>query len=455
MQNGSKHLSRRDFLKLAAASTVPLILQACVTQTAPAPAAEQAVEQKEAPPAEQVTVRYIAMDYDSRMQPDTQAVMDEFNQMQDQIQAELEVVKWSEGKNVILTQISGGQAPDLFNGGGGWLLEFESVDELAPLDELMGQEMLSNFWESGIQAMTVEGKLYGMPYFLDPRGLYYRTDLFEAAGLTSLETWQDVREAAMALHDPPNVYGFGLGIGGPSGSSDDWWYAWVGAIGGGNDLSRWKEEGRSRVGDPEGVQAVQFLADLNLTDQTTQPSPVNAGRDEDLQPLFLAGQLAMLETGSWMPTIIQNDAPDLAFDVAQLPVAESGMTHANAFWPDCVMMAQQSKNKEAAAELLKFMFNFDNRLLWAKQRGVIPERIDVGNDPSYLDPNDPISRFNEFYVKELENAHNVFETPWPASGTEDSNDVINGVAKVLLGEATPEEAMQEVASLIDERHGLA
>lgn len=445
MKKKNLQLSRREFLKITAASSIPWLVQACVPQAIPAPAGEQ----QSAPAQQPVTIRYIAMDYDSRMQPDTQAVMDEFNQGQDMIEAELEVVQWGEGKNVILTQISAGQAPDIFNGAGVWLLEFQSVNELAALDDLMDKELLSNFWESGIQAMTVDGKLYGMPYFLDPRGLYYRTDLFEEAGLGAPVTWQDVREAAKALHNPPNMFGFGLGLG------DYWWYAWVGAIGGGNNLSKWKEEGRSRVGDPEGVQAVQFLADLTLTDQATQPAPVNANRDSDLQPLFLAGQMAILETGSWMPTIIQNDAPDLAFDVAPLPVAEAGMAHANVFWPDCVMMAQQSNNKEAATELLTFMFNFENRLLWAKQRGVIPERIDVGNDPRYLDPNDPITKFNEFYVKELENAHNVFETPWPATGTEDSTNIDNGLAKVLLGEATAEEAMQEAARLIDERHGLA
>jgi ABC-type glycerol-3-phosphate transport system substrate-binding protein len=100
------------------------------------------------------------------------------------------------------------------------------------------------------------------------------------------------------------------------------------------------------------------------------------------------------------------------------------------------------------------MFNFENRLKFAKQRGVIPERIDVGEDERYLDPADPVSEFNAIFVKELQNAHNVFETPWPATGTQDSTDVQNGVAKVFLGEATPEEAMAEAAALIDARHGL-
>ncbi len=446
MQSQHSGLSRRNFLKLTAVSAAPLLLAACAT-TPGVPVAGGGSEG--AATQEVASVRYIAMDYDSRMQTDTQAVMDAFNASQGAVEATLEVVSWPEGKNVILTQISGGQPPDIFNGSGQWLLEFQSVNELAPLDELMGADLLANFWPSGIQAMTVQGELFGMPYFLDPRGLYYRTDLFEANGLPAPTTWADVREAAKAIHSPPAVYGIGLGPG------DYTWYAWVGAIGGGNNLSRWKEDGRSRIGDEEGIMAAQFLADIVLTDQTAQPSPASANRDADLQPLFLGGQMGILETGSWMPTIIQNDAPDLAFALAPLPVAEAGMTHANVFWPDCVMMAQQSPNKEGAAELLKFMFNAENRLAFAKQRGVIPERVDVGEDPAYLDPNDPVAEFNALFVKELESAHNVFETPWPATGGEDETTINDAFAKIWLGEATAEEAMIEAARIIDERHGLS
>jgi N,N'-diacetylchitobiose transport system substrate-binding protein len=447
MQNLQRGLSRRDFLKIAAAASAPLMLTACAAPGAQAPAAGSG--EAAAPSGEVVELRYVAMDYDTRMQPDTQAVMDAFNASQGASKATLEVVGWPDGRNLLLTQISGGQAPDIFNGSGQWLLEFNAAGELAALDDLMGKDFLANFWESGIQAMTVQGQLFGMPYFLDPRGLYYRTDLFEEKGLKAPATWDDVREAARALNNPPNLYGIGLGPG------DYWWYAWVGAIGGGNNLSKWTEDGHARVAGEEGLAAVQFLADIVLTDKTAQPSPHNANRDADLQPLFLAGQMAILETGSWMPTIISNDAPDLKFDVAPLPVAKEGMQHANAFWPDCVMMANQSQHKEQAAELLKFMFNAENRLQFALQRGVIPERVDVGQDPGYLDPNDPLTKYKEFYVKELATAHNVFETPWPATGSEDENSINNALALVWLGEKSVEEAMTEAAQEIDARHGLA
>jgi ABC-type glycerol-3-phosphate transport system substrate-binding protein len=445
MQTEQDKLSRRTFLQMAAATAAPLILAAC--QPTAAPAATTGGEEA-APSGEKVTIRYIGMDYDSQMQPDTQALFDEFNASQDEIEGQVEIVSWGDGLNVLLTQISGGQAPDIFNGGGGWLLEFQAVGELAALNDILPADLLDKFWSSGIEAMTVDGTLYGMPYFLDPRGMYYRKDLFEEAGLAEPKTWADVREAAKALHNPPTLYGIGLEPG------DYWWYAWVGSIGAGNDLSRWGENGRSRVGDPEGVAAVQFLADLVLTDDVAQPSPSSANRDSDLQPLFLGGQCAILMTGSWFPTIIQRDAPDLQFGLAQLPVADDSMEHPNVFWPDCVMMAEQSTQKEAAGKTLEFMFNFENRLKWALQRGVIPERTDVGADPRYLDPNSPITPYNEFYVKEVATAHNVFETPWPDTGNEDGTTIGDALTKVWLGEMTAEAAMTEAAQIIDERHGL-
>lgn len=444
MQNQKNGLSRRNFLKVMAATVTPFMLAACAQPGAPAPAGGSG----QAAAQEAVELRFVAMDYDNRMQPDTQALIDEFNKSQTASKVKLEVVGWGDGRNLLLTQISGGQAPDIFNGSGQWCLEFTSAGETTELDDLMGKDFLANFWPSGIQAMTVKGKLYGMPYFLDPRGLYYRTDLFEEKGLKAPETWDDVRTAAKAINKPPDVYGFGVG------PDDYWWYAWIGAIGAGNNLAQWTEDGHSLIASDAGIAAVQFLTDIVLTDKTSQPSPQNANRDSDLQPLFLGKKMAMLETGSWMPTIISHDAPDMKYDLVQIPVAKADMKHANVFWPDAVMMAKQSKHKEQAAELLKFMFNAKNRLDFALQRGVIPERVDVGKDPKYVDPNDPLTKYKEFYVKELATAHNVFETPWPATGSEDQTSVNNALAKIWLGEMSVKDALTAAAKEIDTRHKL-
>jgi ABC-type glycerol-3-phosphate transport system substrate-binding protein len=426
----------------SAASPTGSTVSPAASPTAAAPAQAQ-------PSGQAAQVRFIAMDYDDRMEADTKQLMDKFNQSQSSVHADVQVVKWSDGQTVLLTQINAGKPPDIANYSGGGLLQFAAANVLEPLDGHLGADFLANFVKAALDAMRVGGKLMGMPYFLDPRGLFYRTDLFDQAGLKPPQTWDDLIQAAQKLNKPPSVYGDGIGVTGPSGGGDYWWYAWIGAIGAGSDLARWGPDKRSLAASDHGIQAVQYLVDLNRKYKVTQPSPVNAGRDEDLQPLFLSGKLAMLETGSWFPTILQHDAPKIAFDVVPIPVATSGMQQANVFWPDAVMMFNGSKQKDAATQLLEFMFNKQNRLDFAKQRGVVPERTDVGSDPRYA-----VTKFDKFFFQQLEHAYNVFQTPWPATGTADDKTIQAGVAKALLGEKSVKDAMQEAASTIDASHHL-
>ena len=284
------------------------------------------------------------------------------------------------------------------------------INEVQPLDDLLSKEFLANFVPSGIEAFTIDGKLMAMPYFLDPRALYYRKDLFEKAGLKAPETWDDVFAAAQKLNNPPDMNAFGLAFSRASDDMDYWWYAWLGANGADGNTKLWDENGKSRFNTPEGIAATQFLVDLAQKYKAVNPDFVTASRDADLQPLFYNSKLAMLETGSWYPTLLKNNAPDLQVGIAAIPVAKAGMKHVTAFWPDAVMMFKQSKHPKEAAKFLEWMYSKENRLLFAKQRGVIPERIDVGTDPAYA-----VGDTEKFFVEQLQTARNAYETPFPAT----------------------------------------
>jgi len=289
-----------------------------------------------------------------------------------------------------------------------------------------------------------------MPYFLDPRAMYYRKDLFEQEGLNPPKTWDDVVAAAQKLHKAPDMTGIGLAFSRVSDDMDYWWYAWFGVNGAGANLSIWTEDGHSRYNTPEAIQATQFLVDLVQKYKVTNSDFTTAGRDGELQPLFYAGKLAMLETGSWFPTLLKNNAPDLAYGVEMPPVAKPDLKPATGFWPDCVIMFKQTKHPQEAAAMLQAMFTKENRLAFAKQRGVIPERIDVGQDPAYA-----VSETEKFFVKALETAHNTYETPWPATFFTTGTEVETLVGRALAGELSAEEAMKQAAEFTDKTNGLA
>ena len=210
----TRKLIGRSLLLLVALTMIGAMLAACAP-AAPAPAAQPtaapaaAATAAPAPAAEKVQLRFVVMDYDEKMRADTQALVDEFNASQNEIEVKLDVYSWADGYQTLVTQISGGQAPDLANGNAQWVGAWAGINEVAPLDDLLSKEFLANFVPAGLEAFTIDGKLMAMPYFLDPRALYYRKDLFEKAGLKAPETWDDVFAAAQKLNDPPNMNAFG------------------------------------------------------------------------------------------------------------------------------------------------------------------------------------------------------------------------------------------------------
>jgi multiple sugar transport system substrate-binding protein len=448
----STKISRREMLRLTAMTGIGLVAAQCAVPTTQAPTAPQATEAPAAaaPPGEKVPLRLVVMDYDEKMKPDTQALVDAFNQSQDNIEVSLDVYSWEQGHQILLTQISGGQAPDVCNVSAQWMGEWASIDEVLPLDSLLSKDFLANFVPSGLNAFILKGQLMGMPYFLDPRAMYYRKDLFEQDSLNAPATWDDVVAAAQKLNNPPDMTGFGLTFSRKSDDLDYWMYAWFGAVGADGDLSIWTEDGHSRLATPEAIQATQFLVDLTQKYKVTNADYTTAGRDDGLQPLFYAGRLAMLETGSWFPTLLKSNAPDLAYGLGMPPVAKEGIKPATGFWPDCVIVFKQTKHPQEAGTFLEFMFNKDNRLAFAKQRGVIPERIDVGQDPAYA-----VSDVEKFFVQALSTAYNVYATPWPATYYKTGTQVETLVGRALAGELSAEDAMKQAADFCDKTNGLA
>lgn len=84
----------------------------------------------------------------------------------------------------------------------GWLKEL-TPDAAYDVDDLL--PAMRN-------GLSVDGKLYAAPFYGESSMLMYRKDLTDKAGVTFPErpTWEQVRDAAAKIHNPPNVYGICL-----------------------------------------------------------------------------------------------------------------------------------------------------------------------------------------------------------------------------------------------------
>ena len=85
-----------------------------------------------------------------------------------------------------------------------WVGEFAERQILMPLDEAMDLARLdpADFHTAGWQAAHWGGRPYGVPAQTTPELLFYRKDLFAAAGLEPPATTDALLAAAKGLHDP-------------------------------------------------------------------------------------------------------------------------------------------------------------------------------------------------------------------------------------------------------------
>src|ERR1700682_5638823 len=101
------------------------------------------------------------------------------------LRVRVEQLPWTAAHEKLLTAYAGDATPDIAQMGNTWLPEFVALDAIVPLDERLrasAQVDLGDY-DPGIVATNVlEGRQYGVPWYVDTRVLFYRRDLLSQAG---------------------------------------------------------------------------------------------------------------------------------------------------------------------------------------------------------------------------------------------------------------------------------
>src|SRR3954471_16355965 len=100
------------------------------------------------------------------------------------IHVEVQQIPWTAAHEKLLTAYVGEATPDIAMLGNTWAPEFVALNSLAPLDSLAASskairrdDFFSGIWQTNV----VNGKTYGIPWYVDTRVIFYRTDLLAKA----------------------------------------------------------------------------------------------------------------------------------------------------------------------------------------------------------------------------------------------------------------------------------
>jgi len=113
------------------------------------------------------------------------------------IRVEVQTLPWSGAHEKLLTAVVGDSAPDVAQLGNTWLPEFASIGALAALDRFQETSHVvetADYFPGVWATNRFEGRLYGVPWYVDTRLLFYRSDLLAQAGFDAPpRSWREWR----------------------------------------------------------------------------------------------------------------------------------------------------------------------------------------------------------------------------------------------------------------------
>jgi sorbitol/mannitol transport system substrate-binding protein len=238
---------------------------------------------------------------------------------------------------------------------------------LAPYDNLPAAYDVDDMMKPVREALTYDGKLYGLPFYAESAMTYYRTDLFDKAGLKmpAAPTFDQIRQFADKITDKPNQI-YGMCLRGKPGWGENMAFvtALVNAFGG-----QWFDSGwKAKIDSPEWNKAVTWYSDILKADGP--PGASSNGFNENLA-LFSTGHCGM-----WIDASV---AGGMLFDKKQSQVADKvGFaqmptgTFAAAptwLWSWNLGIPESSKNKAAARTFATWATSKDYIKLVAAENG--------------------------------------------------------------------------------------
>ena len=129
-----------------------------------------------------------------------QSLLPAFERAHPGITVRVQQIPWSAAHEKLLTAHVGGTLPDVFQLGNTWLPEFVALRALAPLDDVLTAGAQADIFPGVLAANRITGHLYGLPWYVDTRLLFYRADLLQQAGVARApQTWTEWLEALRRL----------------------------------------------------------------------------------------------------------------------------------------------------------------------------------------------------------------------------------------------------------------
>jgi ABC-type glycerol-3-phosphate transport system substrate-binding protein len=357
-----------------------------------------------------------------------------------------ESMTWDVFYQKLQASLVAGDAPDVVVMHTSALPQFVNFGALQPVTDFYGtgegQLDPADFAPSALEAVSLDGVIYGVPLDNHGWGMWTNDALFEAAGLDPSvvpQNWEEFLDLATQLtldvngnnptdegFDPENIAQYGTTV--------SWMRVTFLSLLYQNGGTLVNEDNTTGINSEAGLDALNKMYDLIYTYNV---APVPAGFDN--WQSFAAGRIAMIPEGTWFRNFLVLDNPDIDYTVWPMPTLgeqPAAWMSSHVFY---VPVTTTGERLEAVRTYIDWIS--DNNISWAES-GQIPARLSA---QQALDPE--VFPSNIVFAESF-NAQGRFDAQTPAI-TEITSALDPELDAALNGLKTPEEALNAAAERIN------
>ncbi len=291
----------------------------------------------------------------------------------------VQMIPWTAAQEKLISAYASENLPDVFQLGNTWIPQFQELDAIATLDTFIntsGNIDSSKFFKGIWDTNIINGKVYGIPWYIDTRVLFYRTDDLYNAGYSKPPVdWSELLDVSLKIKKnklKKDLYPIFLPF-------NDWSVIVIFALQAGAKLLV-KNNSYANFSSGEFKKAVEFLMqfyDKNLAPKGSMEfNNIYQAMAEGYISMFISGPWNIKEMKKWMKDELENE-----WMTAPLPSPDSNGIGISLAGGASLVMNKMSNDKAAAWKLIDFLSRPATQMKFYQIVDDLPARREVWNYP--------------------------------------------------------------------------
>jgi multiple sugar transport system substrate-binding protein len=377
-----------------------------------------------------------------------QGLIEAFEREHPGVKVNVQSIPWTAAHEKLLTAYAGNSLPDIFQLGNTWIPEFALLHALEDLDGWIGRSQVvraENYFPGIWQTNIIDSVVYGIPWYVDTRLLFYRKDVFSEAGYDhpprDWEEWYDLSKNIKRLPGGEQHYAILL-------PTNEWTPFVITGLQAGSTLLK---DG-NRYGDFSGpgfrsafAFLMKFYREGLAPSGVTQVSNVYQAIEERFVAMYITGPWNIAEFRRRLPPQLQD-----RWMTAPLPGRTGAAPGVSLAGGSSLVVSRTSERKAEAWQLVEFLSRPAQQLEFSRVTGDLPAVRGAWNDTVFT---------NNIYVRAFyEQLEHVVPTPTIPEWEQIAMKIQQYAEEASIGRVSIDEALtaldRDVNTILEKRRWM-